>query len=231
MSFALIGNARNISFVEYLRFSANKLLAQNVVWYWGVFKWLGVVLPPIYWRVANRIVLLSAVGLVIYVWRVIKKKYVVATPLSIVYLLLVTVIYALSIFWADWQHEKNVGFSLGIQARYFFPTLVAHMALLMTGILSLGWTAKVRLWLRRGLILLFVWLQLGGLWRLLSVYYDTSSIHILFTQMSQYKPDLMKGNWWYVWSGLYVCALVYLMIVTLKKSPRVHTETRALSRK
>lgn len=221
LAFAFVDNTRGISLIEYLSFSANKLVAQNIVWYWGVFKWLGVVLPPIYWRLANRLVLLSVVGFVVYLWKVFKHKKVIASPLLTFYLLLVTLTYALSIFWADYQHHKNVGYSLGIQARYFFPTIIAHLTLLQTGIISLGWNARIRTFLRRALILFFVWLQLGAVWHILTIYYDTSSINMLIAQLSQYKPAFAKGNWWYLWGSLYLASMIYLLFISLKKSPNV----------
>ena len=210
-------NIRGLSFIEYLRFSSNKLLAQNVVWYWGVFKWLGVVLPPIYWRIANRVVLLSVAGIVVYWWRIIKKKKTFIDPFALGFLLLASIIYALAIYWFDWQYSKTIGYSIGIQARYFFPTILAHMALLLTGILSLGWNELSRLYLRRGLILLFVWLQLGGLWRLITSYYSVASLSEFITQASQYKPDFAKGSWWYLWIAIYLLSLTYLAYSTLVK--------------
>jgi 4-amino-4-deoxy-L-arabinose transferase-like glycosyltransferase len=203
-----VANQSGATFTEYLRFTANKLVAQNIVWYWGVFKWLGVVIPPIYWRVANRVVLLSMLGIAVYFFRVLKKKTQFADPYSIFFILCSSVVYALIIFWYDWQHTKINGYSLGIQARYFFPTLIPHMALLLTGILSLGWNKLSRRYLRYTLIAIFFALQLGGLYRLLSVYYDLSSLHTFITQISQYKPDILKGNWWYLWGGIYAISLI-----------------------
>lgn len=210
-----VANTRGGEFIEYLRFSANKLLAQNVVWYWGVFKWLGVVLPPIYWRVMNRVVLLSAVGLGVYLWKLFKKKKTIIKPFGFSFLLIASITYALIIFWYDWQHTKITGYSLGIQARYFFPTIVAHMALLMTGIISLGWTPYIRKGLRQALVILFLWLQLGGIWRIISIYYPALSLEGIILQASQYKPDFAKGNWWYLWGSIYLYSLSYLVTTTL----------------
>lgn len=221
-----VANNQGAQFIEYLRFSANKLLAQNVVWYWGVFKWLGVVLPPIYWRVMNRVVLLSVVGLLIYFWRVIIKKKVISDPFITLYLLLATIVYALIIFWYDWQHTKITGYSLGIQARYFFPTIVAHIALLMTGIISLGWTPKLRKWLRLSLVLLFLWLQLGGIWRIISIYYPALSLEGIIIQASQYKPDFAKGNWWYLWGSIYLYSLYYLVNKTMSATSKITKKSK-----
>ncbi|MEI8232347.1 MAG: DUF2142 domain-containing protein [bacterium] len=206
-----VSNVHGATFIEYLHFSANKLVAQNIVWYWGVFKWLGVVLPPIYWRVANRAVLLSVIGIVVYWWKVLKKKKVVADPYSIFFVIVASIAYALTIFWYDWQHMKINGYSLGIQARYFFPTIAAHMTILLTGIISLGWNGWSRKWLRRVLILLFLWLQIGGIWRIITIYYPGFSLPELVSQASQYKPIFAKGNWWYIWAAAYIGSLLYLL--------------------
>lgn len=208
--FLNVENIHNASFVEYVRFSVNKLIAQNIVWYWGVFKWLGVVLPPIYWQVANRVALLSVAGMAVYYYRVVRKGKGVARIYEMSYLILSAVIYAGVIFWFDWTYHKGWGYSLGIQARYFFPTIVAHMAVILTGITSLGWNKTVRIWLRRLLVIMFVWLQLGGLWRVITVYYDVSSVQTLFHQMSQYKPALAKGDIWYLWVIMYTVSILYL---------------------
>ena len=204
------GNLHNANFIEFARFSLNKLVAQNIVWYWGVFKWLGVVLPPIYWQVANRVVLVGAFGLLIYIWRVISKKKLSTSPYITLFLLLTVIVYTSSIYYFDWQYTKSVGYSIGVQARYFFPTISAQMALIMIGILSLGWNANIRIWLRRGLVIFIVWIQIGGMWRLLSSYYDLTSISSFITQASQYKPAFAKGDWWYLWGGLYIASILYL---------------------
>lgn len=221
-----VGNSQGSSFIEYIRFSANKLMAQNVVWYWGVFKWLGVVLPPIYWRVANRVVLLSAIGLAIYWFKVVRHKKtqkVVADPYAMLFMLAASILYALVIFWYDWQHTKINGYSLGIQARYFFPTLVAHMSILITGIISLSSNFKVQSWLRSALVLVFTWLQLGGIWRVVSIYYPGKNLPELITMASQYKPELIKGEWWYLWILIYGLSMIYLIKTSLQfRNP--HTE-------
>jgi hypothetical protein len=213
-----VSNTHGATFVEYLRFSANKLVAQNVVWYWGVFKWLGVVLPPIYWRVANRAVLLSVIGIVVYWWKAARperSRRIIADQYSIFFVLVASIAYAFTIFWYDWQHTKINGYSLGIQARYFFPTIVAHMTILMTGIISLGWNGWSRKWLRTVLVLLFLWLQIGGIWRIITIYYPGLSLSEIITQASQYKPFFAKGNWWYLWGSIYAVSMLYLTASSL----------------
>ena len=200
-------NVHDASLIQFTRFSTNKLVSQNIVWYWGVFKWLGVVLPPIYWQVANRIVLVSGLGLFIYLYQVIKKKNTLLSLPSFIFLLFSLLIYTFTIYYFDWHHTKTVGFSLGVQARYFFPTIIAQMALLMTGFLSLAPNKKIRTYLQKGLVLLFLSLQLGGLWTLITSYYDTSSLSTFINQVSQYKPILAKGDIWYLYIILYIISL------------------------
>lgn len=209
-------NLHNANFVEFLRFSLNKLVSQNIVWYWGVFKWLGVVLPPMYWQVANRIVLISGLGLFVYLWRVIKKKKLVANPAIVIFLALATIIYITAIYYFDWQYHKAVGYSLGVQARYFFPTISAQMSLLMIGMLSLGPTKNIRTILRKGLIIFIVWIQIGGMWRLLGSYYDMANINNFIIQISQYKPEFLKGDWWWLWITIYLGSIFTILIKGLR---------------
>lgn len=223
-------NVHNSSLIEFIKFSANKLIAQNIVWYWGVFKWLGVVLPPIYWQVANKIVLIAVVGLLVYLWKVLTKRKIIANPRVTAFLLLSIIIYTTVIYWFDWQFTQKIGYSLGVQARYFFPTISAQMALLMIGILSLGWNESIRIWLGRALVVFIVWMQLGGLWRLITSYYDVSSVQTFITQASQYKPWFAKGDWWYLWGALYLSSLTYLSWQGLKPIAHAPTSKRSLGR-
>ncbi len=209
-------NIHGASVVEYLRFSLNQLVAQNIVWYWGVFKWLGVVLPSVYWQVANRLVLLSVAGLALYLSKVIRRIKVITPWPNVIFLLLASLVYASAIYYFDYQYVKSVGYSIGVQARYLFPTIASHMALLLIGILSLSRRGKVRTWLLRGVTVFIIWMQLGGLWRLLSSYYDLSSFTAFITQISQYKPFFAKGDFWYLWIIVYAISLCFLLYSAFK---------------
>jgi 4-amino-4-deoxy-L-arabinose transferase-like glycosyltransferase len=210
-----VDNTAGISLIDYIQFSVGKLVSQNIVWYWGVFKWLGVVLPPIYWQVANRVVLLGIVGLLVYCWKIIKHKKVIADPYSILFLILATFVYSFAIFWYDWQHTKLNGYSLGIQARYFFPTIVGHMAVLLTGFVSLGWRPAIRKCLRKILVFIFIWLQLGGMYQIIRVYYPADNLAELVMLISQYKPWFAKEGYLYLWLSLYLLSLIYLVRISL----------------
>jgi hypothetical protein len=214
-------NDHGIQVVDFLSFSLNQLMTQNSVWYWGVFKWLGVVLPPLYWQVANRVVMIAVVGLLLYTWKVVKQKRSTIKPSLVSYAMMVSVIYGLAIYFFDYQYMRRIGISIGVQARYFFPTITTHMTLLMVGILSLSSSVKVERWLSRVLGIFIVWMQLGGVWRLITSYYDVSSWQMFITQVSQYKPTFAKGEWWCLWIGLYVLSLVVLTVNILFSQRKV----------
>lgn len=221
-------NYRDASFIEFMRFSLNKLVAQNIVWYWGVFKWLGVVLPPLYWQIANRIVVLGGIGLMVYAWRALRRERLIVAPPVVAYLIATVVIYTLAIYYFDWQYVKSVGYSIGVQARYLFPTISAQMALLMIGLLSFSARTRYRQWVLIGLSLFIVWMQIGGIWRLATSYYDISSLQTFITQASQYKPLLAKGQWWYLWIGLYfgsILALLGAVLVQIRRDAQTETPT------
>ena len=205
----------HLSFVEFVRFSLNKFISQNIVWYWGVYKWLGVVLPKVWWWTANRLVALSAVGVAIGLYRRPHKQAGISSGSVIVFLALSVAIYISAIFGYDWIFATAHGYSFGVQARYYFPVIVPSLALVLYGFTALGWNEMVRELLRRLLVLFFVGLQLGGLWRLITSYYSVSSLPQLINQISQYKPFFAKGDWWYLWGGVYVAALTIILIVTL----------------
>ncbi len=213
--FIFVPNLKNVSFAQHLQFSINKLITQNIIWYWGVFKWLGVVLPKPFWWLANRLIIISGVGIIIYLIRSLTRKKLNSRFYIVIFLIIVTCFYIFAIFLADWSHTKKVGYSLGVQARYYFPTISAHLALLLFGFTSLGWNKRVGEWLRKVLVIFFISLHLAGLYTLASSYYDLWPLSTFITQASQYKPFFAKGAWWYLWGGLYLVSLIYLSLKTL----------------
>lgn len=210
-------NLHGVSIHSFISFSLNKLVSQNIVWYWGVFKWLGVVLPPLYWQLANRLVLLSGLGLLFYLYKVFKGKKVMSALLPTLYLIFSIILYVGAIYWFDWQYHKDVGYSLGIQARYFFPVIIPQMALMLLGLVSFGWNMFTRRLLAIALSTFFLWLQLGGIWRLLTSYYDMSSLSTFITQVSQYKPVFAKGNWWYLYLAIYILSCLTILVSTSRR--------------
>lgn len=203
-------------FLSFVRGYIHTHLAEMPVWYWGVFKWFGVVLPRHIWWLGTRLLGLAAIGLLIRFYRDIKAKKISKESRFIIFSLGANLIYALALFWFDWQFYQQIGRSLGLQARYYMPLLISQMIILLMGLTSLGWNDKSREWIRRGLILFFLTLQLASLYTQLSSYYDLTSIRVLFDQISQYKPFYAKGAWWYLWFPLYFTGIIASACLALK---------------
>ena len=176
---------------------------EMIVWYWGVFKWFGVIMPRFSWWLANRILGLAVIGIVIKLYKDIKAKKITYISKVIIFSILANLIYLLALFWFDWQFYQEYGRSLGIQPRYYLPLLTTQMFLLLTGLLELGWTQKIKNIITLGLVIFFLGLHITSLYTQISSYYDLWPLTTLFTQMSQYKPFFAKGAWWYLWVPLY----------------------------
>jgi len=198
------------NFLEFVKFSINKFYAQNMVWYWGLFKWLGIVLPRIWWWIANRLALLSGIGLLIGIFRTFRQTKGMKANLPIIFLAGACATYMFAIFWFDWQYAKGVGYSIGVQARYYFPVISTQLSIMLYGLLAYSWNKNSQIMISRIVLLFFVALQIAGMYTLLSSYYDLTSISSFITQASQYKPAFAKGNWWYLWGGLYIISILYL---------------------
>lgn len=202
----------NGEFLPFLQYSIHMLYSQNIIWYWGVFKWLGVVLPRPIWWIMNRIVLVAAVGVVaMFVKNIIKKEWSVEFW-QILFLITANLLYVAAIFWFDWRHFLTLGYSLGVQGRYYLPLVVSQMALLVLGIKMVGF--KWAKWLLFALFLWFVIMHVTAIWRVLSIYYDTSLWNTLIHEISQYKPLYAKGSAWWIYIGILILSMMgYLTIV------------------
>ena len=199
-------------FWDYVRYSLDRLIHQNIVWYWGVFKWLGVVLPRPWWWVANRLVLVSIVGLLFGYF----KNFSRSQKYSISFLLLSSGLYIFAIFWFDWTFVRANAIQVAVQARYYFPMLVAHLTILYAGLMGFFTSEKYRILVTKILIVFFIGLQLAGIYTIAKSYYDLSSIHTLFIQASQYKPLFAKGIMWWIWGGLYLVGLGNILYQTMR---------------
>ena len=201
------------------------LVGPMLVWYWGVFKWFGVVLPKPLWYLANRLVILAIIGIIISFTRDWHAKKLSFANRVAIFSLLSNLGYLFSILWFDWQFYQEVGRSLGLQARYFLPLLTTQLFLLLHGLTCLSNIGWIKEKIRVGIVIFFLFLHLSGLFTQLSAYYDFSSWTTFLSQISQYKPFFAKGNWWYLWLTLYLtgiiatCRLVFssLFLPTMKQ--------------
>lgn len=221
--YAIAGSAVAVGtdFTAYSTGFVKTLTQEMIVWYWGVFKWQGVLLPRMWWWTAIRLMGLAGIGIILKLYRDWKKKKLSWVGRMVIFSILANLIYAAALFWFDWQFYQRTGRSLGMQARYYMPLLVTQMALMLIGLTELGWNERVKEWIRRGLILFFLGLQLTAIYTVASSYYDLSSLSSFITQASQYKPWFAKGNWWYLWITGYLGSIIYLTKQALKPTHSV----------
>lgn len=208
------------NFLDFARGYIHTHLAEMPVWYWGVFKWFGVVLPRPLWWLGTRLLGLTVIGLLLRFYRDFKTKKISPESKFIIFAIGANVIYALALFWFDWQFYQQIGRSLGLQARYYMPLLITQMSLILLGLTNLGWTKQVQNYIRNFLIIFFLALQLSSIYTQLHSYYDFTSTTIFMDQLSQYKPIYAKDSWWYLWFTLYFTGIITTTYIALRGKKR-----------
>lgn len=160
---------------EYLHFRLPKTLFEIWPWFWGVFKWLGVVLPPLVLKIITRVAILAGLG--------VGLKILFSHERKIIFVLaLFPVTYYLYMIAWDYRLMQSMGYSLGLQGRYFFPVVVPIMAMLIFGLVPSKLSNLVLILLIVGSIVLNV----IALNIVAKGYYD----HVY--QVAQYKPEIVK---------------------------------------
>ena len=205
------------NFVEFSKSYFRTHLTEMPVWYWGVFKWFGLVLPKPIWWLATRILAIAALGIFISLWHDPKAKKISNITKFVIFSLGANIIYAAALFWFDWQFYQQFGRSLGLQARYYMPLLSTQLALIYLGIKSLTSNVKYSNLLVTGLLLFFLVMHLVGFYTQLTGYYDMGSLRVFVDQLSQYKPIYAKGDWWYLWFALYSLSIITLLKIIFTK--------------
>lgn len=195
-------------------------LTEMPVWYWGVFKWFGVIMPRAWWWIGTRMIGLSALGLLVQFYRDIKSRKISSETRFVFFALGANLIYVIALFWFDWQFYQQFGRSLGLQARYYMPLLVTQMSLILMGLTNLGWNVSSGEWIRRSIIIFFLGLQLTSFYVQLRSYYDFTSLQVFIDQISQYKPFFAKGDWWHLWFPLYFTGIITSTIFALKSKAK-----------
>ncbi len=199
-----------VTFIEFFKTSIYRTYRETIPWYWGVFNWLGVVLPHIVNRILNYLVVISSIGLCIEIILLSKNRDYKRLGI-ILYLFGGSALYYLGIICFDFLYANSTGgVSIGVQGRYFFPTIILHMALIIIGFSSL-FSQKYRTLGVKSLGVGFVLLSFCGIFTLAKSYYDFSSLNSLFTQLSQYKPTYFKMPQVMILISLYVLLLIVFM--------------------
>ncbi|MFC1711434.1 DUF2142 domain-containing protein [Patescibacteria group bacterium] len=181
--------------LQYIYWHLRHTIAETIPWYWGVFNWLGVTLPSLVLKVQARILIVSAVGFIVYMLKQVRNKtFRDINNLKIIFLLSAAGIYYFSIIFWDYFYRTSHSFSFGIQGRYFFPTIISHMLFIMVGLLSLvpDKLNKVKQVLLKILIVWWVVYSFIGLKTAAGAYFVPWPLNDFLIQASQYKPVLFK---------------------------------------
>jgi len=210
----------NIPLTTHFVWTMRHTIAEVTPWYWGVFNWLGVTLPRAVNRVINRLMILSTLGLLIWLTRLFSRRHIRRLAdrqtKALIFLGLSAVTFFAVLFLWDWLFTRGHSFSFGMQGRYYFPVISAQMTFLLIGLTSLiprSWWIKL---FGLGIILL----NFIGLHTLITAYYRLWPLTVFFNQISQYKPVLLKFPLILIWFILYLASLIVLLIEYLRYADR-----------
>lgn len=187
-------------FLSSLWFVCMKVYKETFAWYWGVYRWLGLVLPLWLLRVIKVAMAASVCGGCLYLWKnrpqLRQWKFV-----PWYWILGANLIYIGALIGWEATIRTNLGFGHGIQGRYFFPLISTHMALLVAGWWKLGgkWVDR---WFAFGMTLLWIYFNLFSLWYVLGAYYHRFPLSQFVLELSQYKPEYVK------WPNLIILGII-----------------------
>jgi len=210
-------------FISSLSVVLMKVYKETFAWYWGVYRWLGLVLPLGMLRVIKVLMMVSMGGGIWYSWK--NRRNLLQWKWAPWFWVLGTnILYICALVGWETSMLASHGFGHGIQGRYFFPLITTQMALLLAG----WWYAggkRLQRWFTSGISLLFITLNLFSLWYVLGAYYNRTSVARFAIEISQYKPDFAK------WPNIIIpamCCLISLiaLIHTILR-PRHETEAKS----
>ena len=186
-----------------------------IPWYWGVYDWLGVTYPRIVYKIINGITLVSITGFIFWFISVLHRRLWSDRNIQGVFLLLgISLFYYLAISVYDWLSWYQSGFQLGVQGRYFFPTISVHMVVIIIGIKNLTY-AKYKL--QKGCLLalglLMIIFNFLGLYTIAKTYYDVINTQRFVWQIGQYKPFFAKAP--YIISLFFLYFLILILFLHL----------------
>ena len=193
----------NIPLTTHLVWTLRHTIAEVIPWYWGVFNWLGVTLPRVVNRIINRIMILSVLGLLVWLIRLFGRR-LDRTAKAKIFLGLSAVTFFVVLFLWDWLFTRGHSFSFGMQGRYYFPLITVHMTFLLVGLTNL----VHRSWWIKLIGISVITLNFIGLHTLVKAYYQLWPLSVLFNQVSQYKPLYLKFPYFAVWFTLYLGTLL-----------------------
>lgn len=183
------------SFLDHFVWTLKNTYFQTLPWYWGVYRWLSLTLPHIYYEIINRLLLLSSIGIFLYFYKLIRNKKIFENDKIIIFFATSIVTYfSIFLIWDYFFKLKN-NFSFGYQGRYFFPIIIPTFALIFVGFQQIFQYFKK--YQNIGFFMLVFLMIIANdfsLFYVASSYYDSSSVNAFILQASQYKPEIIKGN-------------------------------------
>lgn len=181
-------------FVDYVINFMREMNNQTFAWYWGVYRWLSLTMPPFVYQIIKTIILISIVGVIFQIVRALRTKNL-APLIPLLFLIFSALIYFATLMIWDYYFRSKHGFSFGLQGRYLFPMVVPHFAVVLSGIYALQevFFKKYDKQLLAFLVIGVILLNLFSLYYLSASYYDVSSFTIFAVQASQYKASFVKG--------------------------------------
>ncbi len=189
-------NMFNAQFLLYLKSMLINWYRETLPWYWGVYRWLSLTIPHTYYKIIKLIIALSIIGIILKFWLLLKKKQGETNHWHIIFFICATFIYAAVFAIGDYFFIKQTGYSFGIQGRYFFPLIAAHITILLTGY----WVVSKLIFKKNArfaiclLIFLMILFNDLSLFYVAASYYSFENISRFILQASQYKPTIIKGN-------------------------------------
>jgi len=225
-----VGDMNNLTLTEHIRWTLIHTYREILPWYWGIFKWLGVTIPRWAHRVQMSLIAGAMLGNLIYLSLIVRKwlksRLIKKENIFILYLYFAAFFYFAALMMWDYFFRRAYGFSFGMQGRYYFPLIVTHMVFLLVGWRQLGLLGLKRLnlegkfitYLPLGLSIWWLILHSIGLLTVIKSYYDLSSLNTFIVQVSQYKPPMFKGSWWFLWLAGYVLGNLVALRLLIKNS-------------
>ncbi len=208
------------SFLKYsLEYTIPHTYREVMPWYWGIYNWLGVTYPRFVHRIINWIVLISLVGFIFWLVKVIKNKLWRQREIQcVIFLISTALLFFFSISLYDWYSWYTGNYPLGVQGRYFFPLISIQMLIVFLGLESLlpeGWQKKISLTSLS--VLMMMLLNLYALYTVSASYYKLLPISGFINQVSQYKPWFIKGSVIpFVFGVYFVSLIIFLNHLTRK---------------
>ncbi len=192
----------DLTITDYLLQKFPQLYRETFPWYWGVFKWLGVVLPLNVLRAIKVAIAISFIGLVKYIASQFKLRKLTTQDWQFLLLIFSSAWYIYWLLMWDFMLIRSIGFSHGLQGRYFFPNLAAHLTLIAFGFWNISNRYKINI--LKVMTIAMIALNTIGLYTVIHSYYQVFPISVLITQASQYKPLVFKGLGLVAWVAIYI---------------------------